>query len=165
MEDRIAFYFTEKGEYASREGIPFVKRENVAAIIKYEDKYLLLSWNEVDYDKSLVTGGIDEGEDKIEAVKREVIEETGYHNFKSIEKVDCINVSRFYVEHKNQNREAIYYPYLVELSSLDKNEVDNFEEKEHTCIWLSEEEIDKIDIFDNHRRMLDEALKLVNNKK
>lgn len=45
-------------------------------------------------------------------------EETGYYDIKSIKPVDAINVSRFFVEHKNQNREAIYYPYLVELNSL-----------------------------------------------
>ena len=89
MEEKIAFYFEEKGAYAPREGFPFVTRKNIAAIVKFQSQYLFLSWNEVAYDGSLVTGGIDDGEDKESAVKREVdgaIEEI--HNAK--EPVYCL---------------------------------------------------------------------------
>lgn len=161
MEEKIAFYYEEKGDYAPKEGLPFVKRENIAAVIKYQDEYLFLSWNEVNYEKSLVTGGIDNNENKEEAVIREVIEETGYCDFKRIEKIDCINVSKFFVEHKNQNREAYYYPYLVELASLKRNEVEKTEEKEHTCIWVKYAELDNVKLFENHRMMLNKALELV----
>lgn len=157
--EKIKFYFTEKGDFAPKENLPFVKRENIAAIIKYENSYLFLSWNEVAYDKSLVTGGIELGEDKIEAVKREVIEETGYVDIGNISLLDCINVSRFYVEHKKQNREAIYYPFLVELNSLDKKEINLCEEKEHSLIWVEKENLKDIKLFENHRMMLEEALK------
>lgn len=54
MEEKVAFYYVEKGKYAPKEGIPYVRRENIAAVITYKGKYLLLSWNEVDYEKSLV---------------------------------------------------------------------------------------------------------------
>lgn len=157
MEDNVKFYFTEKGEYAPKDGLPYVRRKNIAAIIKFEDQYLFLSWNETNYSNSLVTGGVDEGEVCEEAVKREVIEETGYFDIKSITKVDCINVSRFYVEHKNQNREAVYYPYLVELGSLDKRDVEEYEKKEHTCVWVPKDELDKVPLFENHRKMLESS--------
>ena len=58
MDEKIAFYFTEDGEYAPKEGLPFKKRHNVAAIIKYEKQYLFLTWLETNYSYSLVTGGI-----------------------------------------------------------------------------------------------------------
>ena len=48
---------------------------------------------------------------KESAVKRELIEETGYYDIKQIQPVKAINISKFFVEHKQQNREAIYYPY------------------------------------------------------
>ena len=47
---------------------------------------MFLSWNEVNYNNSLETGGIDDSEDKEETLKREVIEETGYYDFKNITK-------------------------------------------------------------------------------
>ncbi len=151
--ENIKFYYEEKGEYAPKTGYEFVQRKNIAAIIKYENQYLFLKWNKVNYQNSLVTGGINDNEDKIEAVKREVIKETGYYDFKKISEVDCINISRFFVEQKKQNREAIYYPYLVELNSLNKNDTELSEQMEHTCIWVDTNNIDKIDLFENHEKM------------
>lgn len=157
--ENVSFYFTEDGEYAPKENLPFVKREDVVAIIKYEKKYLFLYWNKLNY-MSLVTGGVDLDENKEDALLREVLEETGYFDIKSVTKVDCINVSRFYVAHKNQNREAIYYPYLVELNSLNKKDIDELEKQEHTCIWIDEKEINNLNLFENHRKMLEKALEV-----
>lgn len=151
---KIAFVYEEKGEYAPREGYEFVKRDNIAAVIKYQDEYLLLQFNNTNYSKSLVTGGIENGEDKIEAVRREVIEETGYFDIESITPVDCVNLSRFFVEHKSQNRVATYYPFLVLLKSLDCQPIDKEETLEHTCSWVREDDLDSIKMFDNHKRML-----------
>ena len=39
--NNIAFIYDEKGEYAPRDGYEIVKRDNIAAIIKYQDEYLL----------------------------------------------------------------------------------------------------------------------------
>ena len=155
---KIAFIYDEQGEYAPREGFDFVKRDNIAAIIKFQNEYLLLEYNNVNYSRSLVTGGIEKDEDKTASVKREVIEETGYLDIESITPVDCINVSRFFVEHKHQNREATFYPFLVTLKSKQKVDIAVEEEQEHKCIWIDEKRIDEIDIFDNHRRMLNAAM-------
>lgn len=162
MEQNIAFYYDEKGSYAPRAGIPFVQRNNIAAIIKFQKQYLFLSWKEVAYDSTLVTGGIENGEDQEGAVKREVEEETGYYDIESITPVDAINVSRFFVEHKNQNREAYYYPYLVVLRSLAQKEVAREEKKEHSWTWVEEDCLDSVKLFDNHRKMLEGALKAIN---
>ena len=151
----VAFIYEEKGEYAPRDGYEFVKRDNVAAIIKYKDEYLLLKFNEVNYSKSLVTGGIEKDENMIEATKREVIEETGYLDIDSVTPINCVNISKFFVEHKGQNREATYYPFLVEINSNRKVDIADKKKKEHSCIWVKSTDLDKIDIFDNHRKMLD----------
>lgn len=164
MEEKVAFYYVEKGKYSPKEGVPYVRRENIAAIVMYKGKFLLLSWNEVDYEKSLVTGGIEPGEDRKLATQREVIEETGYYDIEHIESINCINVSKFFVEHKNQNREAVYYPFLVELHSLDRKEVDPNEEKEHSCIWIEEEDINTIKIFENHKMMLKKTIEHIKSR-
>ena len=161
MSEKIAFYFTETGDYAPRDNLPFVRRNNIAAIIKYQNQYLFLSWNQVNYENSLITGGIQEDEDMDFAVMREVKEETGYYDFKQITPIDCINISRFYVEHKNQNREAIYYPYLVELESLDQYEIDDSEKQEHTFFWVSEDSLNSVNLFKNHKKMLDRTLQYI----
>ena len=90
----------------------------------------------------------------VEAVKREVTEETGYIDIYSITPVDCINISRFFVEHKGQNREATYYPFLVILKSKKKIDISLDEQKEHKCIWVKEKELKDIKIFDNHLKMI-----------
>lgn len=64
------------------------------------------------------------------------------------------------MEHKNQNREAVYYPYLVELNSLQKQEIQAEEQKEHSCIWILEQDLDKVNLFENHRKMLEKTINL-----
>ncbi len=49
--NNIAFIYDETGEYAPRDGFEVVKRTNIAAIIKYQDEYLLLQYNNVNYSK------------------------------------------------------------------------------------------------------------------
>ena len=156
---KIAFIFEEKGEYAPREGYEVVKRNNIAAIIKYQKEILLLNYNNVNYSMSLVTGGVEDGEEMLDAVRREVIEETGYSDIKSVTPIDCINISRFFVEHKNQNREATYYPFLVILNSKDRIEIAKEEANEHKCVWVPIEDLEATNIFDNHRQMINAAIK------
>ncbi len=62
--EEIELEYIEKGEYAPRENYPWIKRENVAIIVQYEDEYLFLGRNTVNYQNSLVTGGIENGEKK-----------------------------------------------------------------------------------------------------
>lgn len=154
----IDFYYIEEGEYAPRENYPWVKRENIAIIVQHEDEYLFLGWNQVNYQNSLVTGGIEGTETHEETVKRELEEETGYNDIKEIHPVDGINVSKFFVEHKKQNREAIYYPYLVVLNSKKQKTISEEEKQEHSLIWVEKENLDNVNLFDNHRYMLDKAI-------
>ena len=62
------------------------------------------------------------------------------------------------MEHKLQNREAIYYPYLVILNSKEQKDISEKEQKQHSLLWINKENLDKIDLFDNHRYMLEKAI-------
>lgn len=155
--ENIDFYYTEQGEYAPRPNFPWKRRENIAIVVQFEDEYLFLSWNTVNYQNSLVTGGINKHESREEAVKRELQEETGYIDIKEIKAIDAINISKFFVEHKQQNREAVYYPYLVILNSKKQQQITEEEQQEHSLIWVKENALDLVDLFDNHRYMLNKS--------
>jgi hypothetical protein len=81
-----------------------------------------------------------------------------YYDIKSITPISAINISKFFVEHKNQNREATYYPYLVILNSLNQQMVSEEEKQEHSLIWVLKDKLDEIDLFENHRYMLNKAI-------
>jgi 8-oxo-dGTP pyrophosphatase MutT (NUDIX family) len=142
--------YVEKGEYAPKLDLEFVKRKNVALIIKYLDNYLFLKWNEKLNYRSLVTGGIEENESIMQCAIRELSEETGYYDIKKLELVDAINISKFYVEHKKQNREALYFPVLVELNSLEKRDISEEEKEQHDFVWLKLSEVKEFGLFENH---------------
>src|SRR3989338_3953565 len=71
-------YENNTGSDAYRKNEPKVERNVVVAIIKNPKtkKYLLLKWKKNDW-AGFVTGGIEKGEDIVEAAKREILEETG----------------------------------------------------------------------------------------
>lgn len=155
--------YLEKGEYAPREGVPYTERKNVALILVYENQFGLLKWNNVHY-KSLVTGGIEDGEEQEESVLRELEEETGYYDVQKVLPVlGGIHAAKFYVEHKKQNRAAIYYPYVVVLSSLKKKEILEAEKEEHSLVWLTKQEVYTFGMFENHMFMFEEGMKVLEN--
>ena len=152
--------YIEQGEYEPIKGLEYVKRDNVALITAFEDKFCVLQYNEVNY-KSLITGGVEKGEDFELAVARELLEETGYFDIAKIVLVENgIHVAKFYVEHKHQNRLAFYYPYFVQLNSLENKDIAENESREHAHIWLTKDEVEQFGMFENHIMMFEEAVKV-----
>lgn len=108
--------YIEQGEYEPRKGLEYVKRDNVALITAFEDKFCVLQYNEVNY-KSLITGGV-------------------------------------------ENRLAFYYPYFVQLNSLENKDIAENESREHAHIWLTKDEVEQFGMFENHIMMFEEAVKV-----
>lgn len=136
--ENIDFEYIEKGEYAPRENYPWVKRENIAIIVQYKDEYLFLAWNEVNYQNSLVTGGIKKKEKKEDAIKRELEEETGYVP----EEMQLL--ASFY---QDQGCSAAYNYSMVALE----------------CEKTKEQNLDKDEIIRYFECSFEEAVELVNN--
>lgn len=98
-----------------------VYRDCIMLVIKHptEDKYLYLhnkkfAWN------VLVQGGIEEGENPFISAIREMTEETGLYDIKSITKLDFEMDNVYYAAHKAQNRYAIIKTFYIELNSLEQ---------------------------------------------
>ncbi len=127
---------------AYRDGVDIVERNNVACIIKHpsEEKYLLSFWKKVDW-VGFLTGGIEAGESLEETVKKEVMEESGYKNIKSIADLHFASHGLFYHVVKNQNRLAHYNLVLVELDNLEQDEVNNEEKEICDFIWIAKDEV------------------------
>jgi len=135
-------FVTDKGKDAIREDAKTVVRDSVFAIIKHwkEDKYFCLDWKKFGW-KSLIIGGIDKGETAEEAVRREVKEESGYSDIRSVIPVGFENHGNYYAEHKNENRYAKFKAFLIELKSDKREQVKEEHTKNHEGKWIDKSKV------------------------
>jgi 8-oxo-dGTP pyrophosphatase MutT (NUDIX family) len=81
-----------------------------------------------------ITGGVETGEELIDALKREITEETGFNDYEIIDKLGLQIISRYFAENKNVWREAEMHGFLIILNSgkhkpVESEESENFELK------------------------------------
>lgn len=136
------FVADPKQEGAIVEGMPMIRREAVAVIVRNpkDNTYLVISWKGLRMH-GLVTGGIDEGEDMVEAAKREVLEETGYKNLKLVRDPKLTINTFFYHRVKKQNRHAHFHYLEFELENEEKDEVNEKEAALHEVLWKTKDEL------------------------
>ncbi len=120
----------------------FVHRDAIVAIIKNpkDETYLCVSWKEF-LMHGLITGGVDEGEDIVEAAKREILEETGYKNVRLVNNPEIAIHSLFYQRVKKQNRWARFQYLIFELENEEREPIDDEEALLHDLVWLKKEEL------------------------
>ncbi len=121
--------------------LPLVERNAIHAIVKHwrEDKYLLLKWKEVDW-VTFVTGGVEDGENILDAAIREVHEETGYKNL-ILKKEFRRSHSKFYHVPKKENRFGHFHNFLFELKDGEREELSGEENSKHALEWVDKDRV------------------------
>ncbi|MBI5133853.1 MAG: class I tRNA ligase family protein [Candidatus Taylorbacteria bacterium] len=130
------------GEGAPRADMPFEYRDAVAIVVRNpkDGKYLCNSWKSFKMH-GLFTGGIEKGEDIVEAAKREMLEETGYKNLKHVRTSSVAINTFFYHRVKKQNRHAHFRFVFFDLVNEERQEVDDKEAAIHEIVWKERGEL------------------------
>src|SRR5690606_5554399 len=114
-----------------------IERRTIHALVRNpkDDTFLLLRWKEFPW-RNFVVGGVDEGEDIVEAARREVAEETGFTDLKFMRVLDGPVQAQYYAAHKNENRLAYTSAVYFELQSNKQSEVSEEEKAKYDIEWI-----------------------------
>ncbi len=156
VENDIA-YFNDKASPLDPTK-PMVTRTvaHVILINRATDEILCLDWPKHNW-KALIVGGVEEGEDMIEAAKREVEEETGYQHIAFVAELGKTSAV-FYAEHKQENRTANATGLIFELVDDARGPIAEEESKNHTPVWIKKSDVENFLNLDNQLYLWNQAL-------
>ena len=147
-----------------RSGKKTIKRSNVNCIIKHwkDDKVLMLNWNNLNM-KSFVVGGIKKGETPEQAAKRELQEETGYYNIKTIKLLGDKFITEFYSKPRGVNRKALVQGIFIKLANNKQVKQQLEAHEKFNLTWLTFDEVEKEVRSEDLKILWNEFLKLQKN--
>lgn len=145
----VAKHFTETSN-PPRTDKPTVRRKTVHAIVrrKRDGAILMLKWKanqrpDGKFPCTFVIGGINEGEDKIEAAQRELQEETGLTNVEFIRELPLSVHTEYFAGHKDENRYSEISVVCGEFEGDVEFSVPHEELEKHEPIWVPEKDVEK----------------------
>src|SRR3989338_4544019 len=126
-----------------RDGVPHVDRDAVMCIVKHweKDEYLCLQWRNHPSIHSMVSGGIEKGEDLIETGKREIQEEAGYTSAKFVRQIGGFSFIYFYHQMKNNNTLARFRYLYFELQNGEQVPISKEENDKLITFWKKKDEV------------------------
>src|SRR3989344_2812850 len=136
-------FVTRAGPDAVCEGMPFVERNAIIAIVKHwsEDSYIGLKWKKADW-RTFITGGIKKGQTAEQAAIAEIKEETGYLH-PVLKKNLGIEHSKFFHLPKKENRFGHFTILYFELKDAAQKSVAKEEQEHHDVAWVAKEEVSR----------------------
>lgn len=149
IQQVIASYEEFSGATAPKNDVETITRKTIDAIITNKDGQYLL---EIEDDHvHFVGGGVDaEDPDDEAAVRREVLEETGYSNIESIAPVTPIVAGKQYRHTKNKNQQGYTTFYEVILAD-DKKVPSEADDGKHEIRWVNKDEVEALLTWSWHK--------------
>jgi leucyl-tRNA synthetase len=142
------------GSAAFRTDEPAVETNGIIALVKHweDDTYMGLYWPQAEWG-TLLTGGIDEGSTAEETVLKEIREETGYTNVKTVRSLGSVH-SKYYHAPKEQNRFGHSPIFYVELKDGMREAVAAEELAKHELRWFTLEELKRFLTATSHEQAI-----------
>jgi leucyl-tRNA synthetase len=139
VREVVAPYFVMTGSNTPREGVENAKRRSVSAIIESVEggEFLLQIEGE---ETHFAGGGVEDGEDLVAALKREIQEETGYTDFEIGELAAEHIFSSGYRIPKKRNQHTLGAFFHVRLLS-DRRVPSEVEQGQHQITWTPRDKV------------------------
>ena len=155
----MAKEFFGKGDSAIRPDKPMTDRQVVIVLTEHptEKKCLCVKNRKFGW-VDFVMGGIEDGETAVEAAQREVLEETGYSDFETIEELPEVFYDNFYAAHKDVNRHITCHVIHGRLKSLSQSEREESEKEIADVLWINNAELRQKLSTESHKYVLEMIL-------
>ncbi len=155
----IAPEFIGDGADKPRENAETIDRETVDAIIENtKGEFLLQKENSNNIKHIHFVGGGTDGDDNITALKREILEETGYTDFEVKNIVASSSFTSAFRQTKNKNQNSFGPFYHIKLTSENKVKSEADEGK-HELFWAEKSKVKDLITWPNHLNAWNNFLK------